>query len=167
MRINVTDSSQPDIKKGSLVTLHFSLSLSSGEVIDSTFDKEPASFRVGDGNMMPGFESELIGLKNGDEFEKTIPRLRAFGEANPQNIQRFPIEKFRHVFEDESIPAVAGSVISFKDSGGFDLAGVIKEISEKEILVDFNHPLSGKDIIFKVNIVAVVSADKDTVAIKV
>ena len=57
----MSDSVNPVIVSRSLVTLHFSLALSAGEVIDSNFEKEPASFRIGDGSMLPGFESELLG----------------------------------------------------------------------------------------------------------
>ncbi len=149
------------------MTLHFSLALNSGEIIDSNFEKEPASFRVGDGSMLPGFETELIGLESGAALEKTIPSIQAFGEVNPKNIQRFPKAKFTHLLEDDLIPTEPGSVISFKDPGGSDLPGVITEISTTEVAVDFNHPLAGKDVIFKVKIVSVVSSDTDTVEVKV
>jgi len=167
MSIPVADTSDPVIVSGSLVTLNFSLALSSGELVDSNFDKEPASFRVGDGNMLPGFEEELLGLGSGDELEKLIPSDRAFGAINEKNLQRFPLEKFRHLLDDDLVPTEAGSVVSFKDPGGFDLPGVVKEVSEKEVVVDFNHPLAGKDILFKVKIIAVLGADADTVELKV
>lgn len=149
------------------MTLHFSLALSNGDIIDSNFDKEAVSFRIGDGNMLPGFEKELFGLKSGEEIEKTIPCDSAFGSINPQNLQKFPVEKFSHLLEDDLIPTEAGSVVSFKDPGGFDIPGVIQEVTEREVVVDFNHPLAGKDITFKAYIIAVVAADTDTVEIKV
>ena len=151
----------------SLVKLHFSLALSEGEVIDSNFEKEPASFRIGDGSMLPGFESELLGLSSGDQIEKTIASTNAFGKANPKNVQSFPIEKFKTLLEDDLIPAESGCVVSFKDPAGFDLPGVVKEVLEKEVIVDFNHPLAGKDIVFKAKIVSVVSSDADAVEVKV
>ena len=149
------------------MTLHFSLALNAGEVIDSNFGKEPASFRIGDGSMLPGFESELLGLRSGDEFEKIISSVNAFGEVKQKNLESFPIDKFRNLLEDDLISTVPGSVVSFKDPAGFDLPGVVKEISEKEVIVDFNHPLAGKDIVFKVKIVSVVSSDTDAVEVKV
>ncbi|MBM87699.1 MAG: peptidylprolyl isomerase [Gammaproteobacteria bacterium] len=165
--ISVIDSSEPAIGTGSLVTLHFSLALSDGEIIDSTFGKKPAKFRIGDGNMLPGFEAELMGLKNGDGFEKTIPHRNAFGEVNPKNIQRFPIENFKHLLNDDMTATKIGNVISFTDAGGFEIPGVVKKILDKEIVIDFNHPLSGKDIIFKVSILSVLDIDADSVVVKV
>ena len=155
------------VEPGSKVTLHFSLSLSNGELIDSNFDKEPASFRMGDGSMLPGFEEELLNLSDGDEIETTIPSLHAFGEVNPKNLQRFPIEKFKHLLEDDLIPTEVGSVVSFKDPAGFDLPGIVKQLTAQEIIVDFNHPLAGKDIMFKAKIISVLASDAETIAIKV
>ena len=151
----------------SLVKLHFSLALSAGEVIDSNFEKEPASFRIGDGSMLPGFESELLGLSSGDQIEKTIASINAFGKVNPENVQSFPTEKFKTLLEDDFIPAEPGCVVSFKDPTGFEIPGVVKELSEKEVIVDFNHPLAGKDIVFKAKIVSVVSSDTDAIQVKV
>lgn len=154
------------IEERSLVSLHFSLVLTSGDVIDSNFGKQAASFRLGDGSMLPGFEDKLLGLKAGDEIESVLQPEQAFGEVNPENMHRFPIAKFKNLLEDELIVTEVGTVVSFKDAGGFDLPGVVASISESAIVVDFNHPLAGKKIIFKASIEAVIAADVDTVEIK-
>ncbi len=155
------------IVSNSLVTLNFSLSLVNGEVIDTNFDKEPVSFRIGDGNMLPGFEEELLSLGAGDEIEKIIPSLCAFGEINPKNIQHFPIAKFKHLLEDELIPTEKGSVVSFKDPAGFDLPGIVKQVTAQEMVVDFNHPLAGKDIVFRAKVISVVASGTEAIEIKV
>ena len=85
---------------------------------------------------------------------------------NPDNNHRFPIAKFRVLLEDDLIPTEVGSVVSFKDMGGFDLPGVVTEINDKTISVDFNHPLAGKEIVFRAVIIAVVAADVQSVEIK-
>jgi len=155
------------IVAGSLVSLNFSLSLTTGELIDSNFQQPPASFRLGDGSMLPGFEQELLGLKSGDEVEATLGAEQAFGEVNPANRHRFPIAKFRNLLEDDLIPTEVGAVVSFKDAGGFDLPGVIAELTEFMVVVDFNHPLAGKEIVFKALIDSVIDADVQAVEIKV
>ena len=71
------------------------------------------------------------------------------------------------MLEDDLIPTEVGAVVSFKDAGGFDLPGVIADISPSTVIVDFNHPLAGKDIVFKARIVSVIDADVDAVEIKV
>ncbi len=155
------------IEAGSRVSLHFSLSLHGGELIDSNFDGPAASFRMGDGSMLPGFEQQLLGLGAGDEIDTTLSAEQAFGEINPGNIHRFPIAKFQNLLEDELIPTEVGAVVSFKDAGGFDLPGVIVSISAATVVVDFNHPLAGKDIVFRARIVSVIDADVDAVEIRV
>lgn len=162
----MTDKSETPITNGAQVTLHFSLALTNGDLIDSNFDKKAATFRVGDGNMLPGFEQLLLGLRAHDEVDQIIPAAQAFGEPNPRNEQVFPLEKFDHLLEDDLVPTEVGSVVSFKDPGGFDLPGVVKEIGAKTIKVDFNHPLAGKDIVFKAKILSILPAEEQAVEIK-
>ena len=96
----------------------------------------------------------LIGEHEGAVIESTLPP-KAFGDKNPENIQRFAAKKFTHLFEDEVLPTETGSVVVFEDPAGFDLPGVVSQISKDFVLVDFNHPLSGKDITFKAHIVKI------------
>ena len=154
------------VQTGSRLELHFSLSFESGDVIDSNFDGKPANFCIGDGNMLPGFESVLLGRKAGDSLEQLITADNAFGQPNPENCQRFAIAKFKHLIEDELIPTEVGSVISFQDPGGFDIPGVVKAIDNAAVTVDFNHPLAGKDIVFKAKILSVLSPEQQPVEIK-
>ena len=134
-----------EVELGTKVTLHFALVLEDGDVIDSNFETAPATFTVGDGNLLPGFESTLIGLENGDEREFTIPPEEAFGQHNPQNVQRVD----RSNFDQQELEV--GAMFSFQNRDG-ELPGVIIEFEDEEILVDFNHPLAGKNIIFQVKI---------------
>ena len=128
------------------VTLHFSLVLEDGHIIDSNFESEPATFSVGDGNLLPGFESTLIGLVNGDEREFTIPPEQAFGQHNPQNVQAVE----RGNFDQEELEL--GAMFSFQNGDG-ELPGVIADVDDNEVMIDFNHPLAGKNIIFQVKII--------------
>jgi len=134
-----------EVELGTKVTLHFALVLEDGDVIDSNFETAPATFTVGDGNLLPGFESTLIGLENGDQREFTIPPEEAFGQHNPQNVQRVD----RSNFDQQELEV--GAMFSFQNGDG-ELPGVIIEFEDEEILVDFNHPLAGKNIIFQVKI---------------
>ncbi|MDB2566080.1 peptidylprolyl isomerase [Porticoccaceae bacterium] len=128
------------------VTLHFSLVLEDGHIIDSNFESEPATFSVGDGNLLPGFESTLMGLVNGDEREFTIPPEQAFGQHNPQNVQAVE----RGNFDQEELEL--GAMFSFQNGDG-ELPGVIVDVDDNEVMIDFNHPLAGKNIIFQVKII--------------
>ncbi|MEX0618395.1 MAG: peptidylprolyl isomerase [Pseudohongiellaceae bacterium] len=153
------------IGPGCRVTLHFSLSLVSGEEIDSNFGSRPPAFIVGDGSLLPGFEACLLGLVAGEEVEVRVPAEKGFGLPNPANVQSFPRSRFADL-DAGGAPAEPGSVVSFKDAGGFDLAGVIKTMTQTRVEVDFNHPLAGREILFRAKIISVVPADREVVEIR-
>ncbi|MDG1165086.1 MAG: FKBP-type peptidyl-prolyl cis-trans isomerase [Porticoccaceae bacterium] len=136
------------VDTGTSVTLHFSLALEDGHVVDSNFEGKAATFRVGDGNLLPGFEAVLKGLADGDEREFTIAPENAFGQHNPENVQAVD----RGNFNDDELEI--GAMYSFQNGDG-ELPGVIVELGDKEIMVDFNHPLAGQNILFRVNILKV------------
>lgn len=136
------------IDNGTSVTLHFSLALEDGHVVDSNFDAQPATFTVGDGNLLPGFEAPLIGLVEGDEREFDIAPENAFGQHNPQNVQAVE----RSNFEQEELEL--GAMYSFQNGDG-ELPGVIIEVGDDEVMIDFNHPLAGQTIRFRVKIITV------------
>ena len=137
---------------GTRVTLHFSLELEDGQVVDSTFDGKPAAFVFGDGNLPSGFESLLVGLVSGDERTWAVPPENAFGQPNPNNVQRFR----RHQFGVDMVLEV-GLMVSFADAQNTELAGVVSSIEGDEVEVDFNHPLAGRTLDFRVQILAVES----------
>ena len=162
----MTVKSACQIQPGSRVELHFALALADGGIVDTNFAGKPAVFRIGDGNMLPGFEATLIGRRAGEEYQQTIAATEAFGEPNPRNKQRFPLASFQHLMEDELVPTEVGSVVAFKDPGGFSLPGVITAIDDQFIAVDFNHPLAGKDIVFRVRILSVLTPEEQVVRIR-
>ncbi len=138
------------IGPGTRVTLHFSLSLDDGTVVDSTFEREPAVFEVGDGSLLPGYEEALLGLRAGDETRFDMKPEHGFGQHNPANIQQLSRADF-----DASIALEPGLVLSFADASGAELPGVVADIDDDTVTVDFNHPLAGREIAFRVAILAV------------
>lgn len=154
------------IGDGARVTLHFSLSLPDGEVIDSNFDKQPASFKVGDGNLLPGFETALMGLAAGQSIEVLLPAEQAFGAVNPDNVQSLPRQQFAGLLANTTDPVEPGTVLAFTDAGGNDIPGVVRQIGELMVVIDFNHPLAGRDIVFKAQIISVIPAGTQPVRIQ-
>ena len=131
------------------VTLHFALKLENGDVVDSTFDKQPATFKVGDGNLLPGFEAALYGFKAGDKRSLQIEPENAFGQPNPQNVQVMPRGQFAEMELSE------GLLIIFNDAANAELPGIVKAFDEQQVTIDFNHPLAGKTLSFDVEIIEV------------
>ncbi|MCB5162050.1 FKBP-type peptidyl-prolyl cis-trans isomerase [Marinomonas algarum] len=135
----------------SRVTLHFELSLEDGQIVDSNFSKTPASFMFGDGSLLPAFEKALLGMSVGQEASFTMAPEDSFGVHNESNIQRISRTQFSMDLEE-------GMVVSFADVSKNELPGVIAEIGEKEVLVDFNHPLAGRSLTFRVQIISIEDA---------
>jgi len=142
------------IHQNSKVTLHFTLRLVDGQVVDSTPEQQPATLTIGDGNLPIGFERHLLGLETGDRRTVRVGTEDAFGQLNPSNVQTYKKDQFA-----ESGELSLGTVIAFKDAAGAELPGVIADIQDESIVVDFNHPLAGKELDFEVEIVAVGVAD--------
>ncbi|MBD2858714.1 FKBP-type peptidyl-prolyl cis-trans isomerase [Spongiibacter sp. KMU-158] len=132
------------------ISLHFALMLEDGSEVDSTFNRQPATFVFGDGNLLPNVEAKLIGLTAGAAEVFDLPPEDAFGQRNPANIQRIPRSQFAADMELQE-----GLVISFADASRAELPGVISAIEDEVIEVDFNHPLAGRTLQFKVEILAV------------
>ncbi len=147
----MTDSLSQELRVGPdrEVTLHFALKLENGDVVDSTFDKQPATFKVGDGNLLPGFEVALYGFKAGVKRSLQFEPESAFGQPNPQNVQVMP----RGQFQDMELSE--GLLIIFNDAANAELPGVVKAFDEQQVTIDFNHPLAGKTLSFDVEIIEV------------
>ena len=141
--------SESRIGKGVQVTLHFAIKLENGDVVDSTFDKQPATFKVGDGNLLPGFEQALFGLKGGDKRSLPIMPEQGFGQPNPQNQQVMPRSQFKDMELTE------GLLVIFNDAANTELPGVVKTFDDTHVTIDFNHPLAGKTLTFDVEIIEV------------
>ena len=132
------------------VTLHFAIRLNEYQVVDSTFERDPATFTFGDGNLLPGFESVLKGLTAGAKETFTISPEQGFGMPNPANRQWIPRKDF-----DSSMELQEGLMISFSDAANTELPGVVNKVEEDRVEIDFNHPLAGQELFFDVEIIAV------------
>jgi FKBP-type peptidyl-prolyl cis-trans isomerase SlpA len=138
----------PAVNERARVTLHFAVLLDNGEEVDSTRHGQPATFEVGDGNLLPGFEAALFGMRAGDHARIELPPGQAFGEHRRENVQLLDRDRFRDVTLEP------GLVVSFAASEG-ELPGVVRRVFERTVEVDFNHPLAGRPIVFDVSILAV------------
>lgn len=139
------------ITESSRVTLYFELTLENGRVVDSNFQHNPAQFTFGDGSLLPSFEKVLVGLSSGDEKSFSMSPEEAFGPHNTSNVQRMSRSQFEMDIEE-------GMVVSFADMNKNELPGVIAEIDGEEVVVDFNHPLAGRTLNYRVQIIAVEDA---------
>lgn len=134
------------------VTLHFALLLETGEEIDTTRRGAPATFAVGDGSLPAGFERALLGLVPGDDAQLKIPPADAFGERLSANVRRVARSRFTPEMRLEP-----GLVVSFAAQNG-ELPGVVVAAEGDVVVVDFNHPLAGRELVFDVSVIHVEAA---------
>lgn len=130
------------IKKNSVVSFHYALSDNDGKLLDSSHGNDPFAYLHGSGMIVPGLESRMEGKKAGDRFKAVVPPAEGYGEFNAQLLQRVPIEKFGRQKVEEGMQFQGG------DHGVF----TVKEVTEKHVLLDGNHPLAGVTLNFNVEV---------------
>jgi FKBP-type peptidyl-prolyl cis-trans isomerase SlpA len=143
------------VAPGSFLTLHYRLSGPDGAEVVSTFDDKPATLSLGTGQLAPALEQRLIGLAEGAHERFELPAGAAFGERNPQLLQRVSLSLLRELGDPDAQYAV-GDVVRFPTpdgAGGY--AGVVREAGEGWLLFDFNHPLAGQPVRFEVRLLGV------------
>ena len=141
-------SSDKKVTQDSTVTMHFNLSLADGTPVDGTPDGEPMTFTMGDGSMIAAFEQAVLSLGIGDKQQVSLDPRDTFG---------FPDEENKHWMKksdfDLDVEFEEGLVIEFSTPAGDEIPGILMEIAEDEVLIDFNHPLAGFEVVFSVEIV--------------
>jgi FKBP-type peptidyl-prolyl cis-trans isomerase SlpA len=133
------------VSEGTRVFLNFSVSLEDGSEVDTNFGRDSVNFVIGDGSLLPGFERLLFGMSPGERQMFVVPPESAFGQPNDHNVQCLPRRQF-----EQDIDLEVGLLFSFADAGGSELPGMVVAFNEDEVTVDFNHPLSGRTILFDV-----------------
>ena len=139
-----------EIMRGSRVTMHFSLALFDGKEAISTFDEEPATLTIGEGAMVPTLEMAIYGLKAGEEHTFELTPEQAYGPRDEKLVQQIPLSEF-----PEEIEPQRGQIIAFTAEDGEEIPGTVVQVEKEKVKVDFNHPLAGNFVIFRVQILSV------------
>ena len=139
----------------SFLTLHYRLARADGADLVNTFDGQPATLSLGTGELAPALESRLVGLAEGARARFDLPGSEAFGERNAQLVQRVG----RAVLAQPGVAGTAravGDVVQVPAPGGRGvLAGVVREVGDDWLVLDFNHPLAGAPLTFEVHVIGV------------
>jgi len=155
-----------EIGKYSMVTLTYDLRVEDekGEVVEQATTEQPLEFLYGAGAMLPKFESHLSGLKEGQPFTIKLAKEDAYGDVNNEAIVELP----KHVFlvdgkfDDELIKI--GNMVPMMSSNGQRLNGLVLEVNDEIIKMDFNHPLAGEDLFFAGTVLGVRQASDEEVS---
>jgi FKBP-type peptidyl-prolyl cis-trans isomerase SlyD len=118
-----------------------------GVLVDGSRSNKPFEFSFGTGQVIAGLEKRIKDMKMGEAADILVPAAEAYGEYNPSAVEILPIEQFAGI-KDLKV----GMQIQAQDENDQPLQFIVKEIGEKEVTIDFNHPLAGKDLEYKIKI---------------
>lgn len=133
------------VEQGLTVLFHYTGTLEDGSVFDSSREREPMEVSVGSGQVIPGFESGIIGMSEGETRTFTVPPAEGFGEHDESLCQW--VEKARFA-DSEGIEV--GRVCQVPLGDGRTVPGTVAEVGDEEVLLDLNHPLASKELTFEV-----------------
>jgi len=135
------------IKKGDKVKIEYTGTFEDGTVFDSSEKHgHPMEFEIGKGMVIKGFEEALIGMDKGQDKEIKLQPAEAYGDHNPELIKAVPRDKLP---PEELKP---GMMLLMQLPDGNQMPAKIKEVGEKEVMLDLNHPLAGKVLNFKLKV---------------
>jgi FKBP-type peptidyl-prolyl cis-trans isomerase 2 len=138
------------VKNGDTVKIHYHGRLSDGSVFDSSVGRQPLEFTVGSGSVIPGFDKGVQGMQIGDKKTIEIPFPEAYGPVDPNMIMEFPKSQLPPDLQPE-----VGMELAMNDEAGHQLPVVITEVKPDSIILNANHPLAGKDLIFDLELMGI------------
>jgi len=137
-------------KSGDTVKVHYTGKLDDGTIFDSSQDRDPLEFKIGEGQIIPGFEQAVVGMNPGENKTATIPVDEAYGPRRDEMVMDVEKEQF-----PEHITPEVGQKLQMKRSDGQIIMVTITDISEAKVTLDANHPLAGKDLTFDIQLVEI------------
>ncbi len=138
-------------KSGDTVTIHFTGKLEDGTVFDSSIDRDPLQFTIGQNDMMPGLEEAVVGMEPGKSKTVIIPAEKAYGPYREEMVG----ELGRNELSDDLTPEVGQQLVINPPEGGEILLTVLA-VSESSVTLDANHPLAGKDLTFDIELLEII-----------
>jgi FKBP-type peptidyl-prolyl cis-trans isomerase SlpA len=143
------------IQPGSFLTLHYRLAGPDGAQLVDTFAGKPATLSLGNGELSPAIEARLLGLAEGAQASFELAPGEAFGERNPDLVQKLGLSLL-HGLGDPDATYGVGDVVQFPTpDGAASYAGVVRETGDDWLLFDFNHPLAGQPVRFDVQVIGI------------
>lgn len=150
------------IEKNTVPSISYELTVE-GEVVDTATNESPLTFLFGAGNLLPEFENNINGLEKGADFSFELSPENGYGEFNAEAIVELPVDTFKVEGEIQKDLLVVGNTVPMQDQNGNPLQGVIQEVTDLAVKMDFNHPLAGKTLNFSGKIESVREAEKEEI----
>ena len=138
------------VKDGDTVKVHYTGTLDDGTVFDTSREREPLEFTLGQGGIIAGFENAVLGMAIGDIKTVTFPPEEAYGEVREDLLLKIPREQF-----PEEMELQTGQQLQLQSNDGQIVIATVLEIADSEVTVDANHPLAGKDLTFEIEVMEI------------
>lgn len=145
------------ISESCVATLHYALTDSAGELIESSFESEPFAYLHGANNIIPGLEQALEGKQADDEFTVDVPARDAYGEYDPQRTQTVELNMF------DGMDVSPGMQFHAQTPNGMEVV-TVKSVDGDAVVIDGNHPMAGMDLTFSVKVLSVREATSEETA---
>jgi len=139
-------------KQGDTVRVHYRGKLQDGSVFDETFDRQPLRFTIGGGQLIPGFEEAVVGMKPGDSKTTELPVEKAFGPYLEERVIEVPKNKFARWDQQPTV----GERVPIPQPDGSAIDVIVTEVTESKVTVDFNHPFAGQDLTIDIKLLDIV-----------
>lgn len=139
-----------EAKQGDQVRVHYTGKLKDGTVFDTSVDKEPLEFKIGEAQLIAGFQDAVVGMDPGEDKSFTLASEDAYGPYHEQLAQK--VER-AHLPAD--IELELGMRLSATDGQGNSIPVTVTELDETNVTLDANHPLAGEDLTFEITLVEI------------
>ena len=140
----------PAASTGDTVRVHYTGRLQDDTVFDTSEERGPLEFTIGGGDLIPGFESAVVGMSTGEEKTVTIPAEEAYGERRDDLLIDVERERMSGDFEPEK-----GQRLQLQQRDGQPFAATVTEVTDDTVKLDANHPLAGQDLVFDIKLVEI------------
>lgn len=137
-------------KKGDTVTVHYEGSLKDGTVFDSSRDRDPVSFKLGEGQLIPGFEKAVEGLAPGESTTAEVSPEEGYGPHRDEMVLAVERKQL-----PEDLDPDVGQQLQMQQPDGNSMVVTVAEVSDSSVTLDANHPLAGKELVFDIELVGI------------
>ncbi|HAE93469.1 MAG: peptidylprolyl isomerase [Hyphomonas sp.] len=141
------------VKTGDTVHIHYTGTLNDGTTFDSSEGREPLSFQVGSGQIIPGLDSAIPGMTVGDKKTVNVACDEAYGQVNPEMTQAVPRADI-----PADIPLETGTRLQMQTQNGQVIPVTVTAVDDSTVTLDANHPLAGQDLTFNIELVKIDAA---------
>ncbi|MDA8088273.1 MAG: peptidylprolyl isomerase [Nitrospiraceae bacterium] len=143
-------NSSRKVRSGDTVKVHYTGKFDDGSVFDSSKDREPLQFTLGKGGLIRGFEEAVEGMAEGEARTVKIPPDKGYGQRREELVFKIKKEVFPPMIEKK-----IGAMLELRQPDGGILEVQISDVTEDFVVLDGNHPLAGKDLLFEIEVVEI------------